>query len=280
MIIYLAGGEGYSHLADRAIKDLEEEYGEEYKPYLLMSYYYAGKRAREFISGYDKDRLLIDSGAFSFMTGTQISISWDEYARKYAEFINEYDIKYYIELDIDAVVGYDEVKRLRSLLEDSTRKKCIPVWHKSRGLDEFYRTCHDYDYVALGGLVNKHKAYDSSCAKAFNSLTRYAWSCGTRVHALGFTKTKYMQQYNFYSADSTTWLNGIQYGLAYYFDGVRIVKKEPKARVKRSKELVYRNLLEWIKYQKYMLRFNGGRKHHEKNQHIRRSGTVDTDIHS
>lgn len=244
MIIYLAGVESYTKYISAAIDNLYEDYDVEYSPYLLMSYYYISRPACELIEKYDKNRLLIDSGAFSFMTGTQSEISWEEYIKKYAEFINAYDIKNFVELDIDAVVGYEKVKQLREMLETLTGKKCIPVWHKSRGLDEFYKSCEDYDYIALGGLVNKEISIGGENIRAFNTLTRYAWQHGTRIHALGYTRTATLKQCSFYSADSTTWLNGGRYGNAYYFDGEKIVKKHSKTRITQCQELSFRNLLE------------------------------------
>ena len=57
------------------------------------------------------------------------------------EFINTYKIDKFFELDIDSVVGYEEVLKLRKKLEHLTEKQCIPVWHTSRGKEDFLKTC-------------------------------------------------------------------------------------------------------------------------------------------
>lgn len=44
---------------------------------------------------------------------------------------------------------------MRAMLEKGTGKKCIPVWHKSRGLEEWRKLTKEYDYVAIGGIVTK-----------------------------------------------------------------------------------------------------------------------------
>ena len=64
---------------------------------------------------------LLDSGAFTFMRGNA-KADWVEYIKRYAEFINKYDIKYFLELDIDNIVGYKKVLEYRKLLERLTQK--------------------------------------------------------------------------------------------------------------------------------------------------------------
>ena len=53
------------------------------------------------------------------------NVDWDEYIESYAEFINNHNIKLFMELDIDSVVGIKEVERLRNKLERLTNKQCI-----------------------------------------------------------------------------------------------------------------------------------------------------------
>ncbi len=83
---------------------------------------------------------LLDSGAFTFMHGVEASskpVDWDGYLSRYIDFINRHDVQHFFELDVDIIVGYDAVKRMRARLEAETGKQSIPVWHRSRGLDEF-----------------------------------------------------------------------------------------------------------------------------------------------
>jgi len=100
------------------------------------------------------DSFMLDSGAFTFISsnkGTQIH--WDEYVEDYAAFINRHDIKLFFELDIDKIVGLEEVERLRAKLELLTGRQSIPVWHKSRGKEYFMMLCQQYSYIAIGGLA-------------------------------------------------------------------------------------------------------------------------------
>lgn len=220
--------------------------------YLLESFY----TIQEWQIPYIKkvDLFLLDSGAFTFMNSFKGEVNWDNYIEDYARFINKYDIKYFFELDIDVVVGIKEVERLRNKLEKLTNKKCIPVWHKSRGLEYWERLTKEYNYVAIGGIVVKEiKPTDY---KYFIPLLEIAKKNNCKVHGLGFTGTKYLRKYRFYSADSTSW-NGITRFNSYdkYNEKKHIIYRVPKngKRIKkefRNNALVY-SFEEWLKFQEY-----------------------------
>lgn len=129
---------------------------------------------------------LLDSGAFTFMNQSKNhNINWDAYIEEYGNFINKYDIDLFFELDIDSIVGIDEVERLRYKLERITGKKSIPVWHVSRGHDYWLKMIKEYDYVAIGGIVTKEikpKQYP-----IFTQLLKEAHIGNCKVHGLGFT---------------------------------------------------------------------------------------------
>lgn len=141
MRVYLAGS------GDMSIKTGFFDY------YRLESFYYITEKDEPLIHKY-KD-FLLDSGAFTFMSDSKTSIDWDEYVERYAGFINKHDIEHFFELDIDILVGINEVERLRYKLERLTNRQCIPVWHKSRGKDYWLKMVKDYDYVAIGGIASK-----------------------------------------------------------------------------------------------------------------------------
>lgn len=123
---------------------------------ILESFYYLRKHEKFMDLVGHFGSFLLDSGAYTFMAGSHKgAIDWDEYVESYAKFINKYDVRLFFELDIDSVVGLEEVERLRAKLEAMTNKKPIPVWHKNRGKEYFIKMCEEYPYVALGGIVTK-----------------------------------------------------------------------------------------------------------------------------
>ena len=222
-------------------------------PFVLESYYYMRDYEIPLIKS--AELFLLDSGAFTFMSNTKKAVDWNEYLQKYIDFINKYDVDYFFELDIDAVVGYEKVKELRRQLEKGTGKKCIPVWHKSRGIDEYKKHCEEYDYIAIGGLASIN--IGSSEYPFLKKLAAYARSKNVKVHCLGFTVAG-IEKFGFYSVDSTSWNSISRFGSIFKFNGSRIVNVTPKNK-KVNKSLYIEgevhNLKEWIKYQNYLRRF-------------------------
>lgn len=237
MRVYLAGS------GDISIKTGFFDY------YRLESFYYITKKDEPLIHKYKG--FLLDSGAFTFMNNSKTNIDWDEYVERYADFINRHDIKHFFELDIDILVGINEVERLRAKLEKLTNKKSIPVWHKFRGKDYWLKMVKDYDYVAIGGIVTRE--IKPSEYKYFTWLLNEAKKENCKVHGLGFTNLKGLTKYPFYSVDSTSWLSGNRFGAVYYFDG-KTIKKQNKQKGQRVKsiETSRNNFYEWVKFSKYI----------------------------
>ena len=197
---------------------------------------------------------LLDSGAFTFMHGVEASskpVDWDGYLSRDIDFINRHDVQHFFELDVDIIVGYDAVKRMRARLEAETGKQSIPVWHRSRGLDEFKSLCRDYPYIGIGGFAIKH--IQPSEYGYIKRLVQYANACGVRVHGLGYTN-KDAVDFGFYSVDSTTWTTQVNFGGLSYFNGSEMVVVRPPKGMIGADYRIRREyaLKEWIKYQKYL----------------------------
>src|SRR3712207_5172379 len=71
--------------------------------------------------------------------------------------------------------------------------------------------CRKYSYI---GMPN-HGYSVQVLSKMFRIARKY----NTRVHGMALTVTNILQKIPFYSADSTTWLVGQQFGECCYFDG-------------------------------------------------------------
>lgn len=241
--VYLAGVAPWKEqgLYDKAITA--------HRPYILESFYYVNNDTKRLLPYFGD--FLLDSGAFTFMQGKTGSPNWDEYIERYANFIKENKVQKYFELDIDSVVGYERVKEYRRKLESLVGWKCIPVWHKSRGITEYYRHCTEYPYVGIGGYVIKELTPEEY--KAFPQMIRYAHKNGAKVHCLGFTRLCDLPKYHFDSVDSTAWTTGNRFGFIYKFNGETMVKyNAPKGmRLADSKKVALNNYIEWLKFQQY-----------------------------
>ena len=217
--------------------------------YFLQSFAYYNKSLIEQALPFCKD-MMFDSGGFTFIHNKhKRNIDWLEYTKSYIQAINEHDIKHFFELDIDNVLGYEQVLELRKILEKGTNKKCIPVFHKSRGLEEWIRMCNEYSYVAIGtgGDYSKNQDY-----KIVHKLCEIARTTNTKVHGLALGYKKYTQA-GLYSVDSTTWNSSLQYGWLGWFNGNRLLQRKGQGRLSHNKyEALEFTLLEWLKYQKYL----------------------------
>ena len=217
-------GDGDNPIADDFVRDVKLS-----EMSILESFYYLRKNEEFMALAKHFGSFLLDSGAFTFMTGAHKgAINWDEYVEDYARFINKHDIKLFFELDIDSVVGLQEVERLREKLEAN------------------------YPYVALGGIVTKEiprQKYE----KGFPWFIKTAHLHHCKIHGLGYTTILNLPKYHFDSVDSTAWLYGNRGGYLYKFNpskGTMDQLKADNARLK-SREGAVNNFREWVKLCKY-----------------------------
>ena len=222
---------------------------------LLESFYYIKKESfMDYVkNNFSSEDFLLDSGAFTFIKQKSKKINFEQYIEQYIEFINKYDIKYFFELDVDVIFGHEKVKEIRKYIEQKTNKKTIPVWHKSRGIEEYIKLSKEYDYIAIGGIVTKEIAKKDY--KILNPLIDIAHKNNCRVHGLGFTPMD-ITKYNFDTSDSTSWKMAGRAGSILKFDGKRIIKiKRPEEysnkKIKHKVALDF-SLQEWNKFIDYV----------------------------
>lgn len=242
MEIYLAAISNTSHVHPTITKDILKDVN------ILESFYYIKdimikniKNTRSF---------MLDSGAFTFFSSNTKKNDWDLYIEKYCNFINQNNVKLFFELDIDPIVGYDKVKKIRREIERRCQKQPIPVWHRSRGKNEFFKMCDEYPYVALGGLAAKEIKKDEY--KYIPWFINEAHKRQCKIHGLGFTSVPLLQKYHFDSVDSSTWTIGNRCGCAYRYNDGKITRifRNGTQRVKHI-EVAKQNFLAWAEYSKW-----------------------------
>lgn len=177
----------------------------------LMSYYYV-QQNKEGLAEYIRDNsnlVLIDSGAHSFQFG--VKVNWKEFTEKYAEFIKRFDRKNvvgYFEMDIENIIGYENVLELRKILE-RVSNKIIPVWHPLRGISEYEKMCQQYSgrVIAIGGFKGTDIRDDQ-----FLMFLKVAKKYKCRVHCLGMTRTEVLNKVPFDYTDSSSWSATARFG--------------------------------------------------------------------
>lgn len=274
MRIYLAGGESrhWVHSATLCTNQNENiscgrcavEGGQDriydraiavYHPYILESFYYADADTERLLPNFGD--FMLDSGAFTFCGGGEFNaFQFEEYLEKYADFIVRNRVSKFFELDVDSIVGYEKVLEYRKRLTALTGKQPIPVWHMSRGKDEFIRHCEEFPYVALGGYVAAMKQGDprqQAYIKAYPWFINMAHRYGCKIHGLGFTNLEGLKKYHFDSVDSTAWTTGNRFGFIWQFTGETMtkIKPPPGKKLKDPRKVALINYTEWIKFQKY-----------------------------
>lgn len=100
--------------------------------YVLESFYYIQEWQIQELKNYKM--FLLDSGAFTFMNSRNKAINFNTYLSRYINFINSHDIHYFFELDIDSIVGHDEVKRIRHDLEKGRKNSVFQYGTSLEGL--------------------------------------------------------------------------------------------------------------------------------------------------
>lgn len=194
-----------------SIKRVRPAIVEHFEPYYILESFielYKDSKLTEdtMRNWYLKSKMfLLDSGAFTFMCNPDKKMDFDDYIDKYIKFINKYDIQYFFEMDVDNLFGYEKVLEIRNKIEQGTGKKVVPVWHKSRGKDEFIKMCDEYDYVAIGGIASRE--IKPSEFPLIQELCEIAHSKGCQIHGLGYLK---LQQLNtdtcpFDTVDGFSW---------------------------------------------------------------------------
>lgn len=187
------------------------------------------KKTEEYIQWcLSADEFLLDSGAFAFMNKAKKNNNFNteeinKYVKEYVNFINKYDIKYFFEMDLDCIYSYEKVKKARKWIEKRTNKKSIPVWHISRGMEEFHEMCKEYDYVAIGGIASKEiKAKDRDLLL---KLCNIAHDYNCKIHGLGYLPLQLLNENNcpFDTVDGTGW-QGHMRGQKFILENEKIIK--------------------------------------------------------
>lgn len=196
---------------------------------------------------------ILDSGVFTMInSGKRFKL--DDYVEQYGNYVREHNIKNYVEMDVDQIIGVDKTRRLRERLENIVGWQSIPVWHTIRGKQSFIQDCKDYNYIALGYFMTEglKATVTEKYARGFIDLA-HKYNC--KIHGLGFTKTKTLEQFPFDSVDSSSWRTGVRYCQITTFNlskrCIETTAKKSGMRAKNSQSLCRPSFIEWRKFQDY-----------------------------
>ena len=219
----------------------------------LDSFFYIKKQPKFHPLIKQYDNYMLDSGAFTFiMAKTKMKVDIDSFTDEYIEFIKDFDIDLFFEMDVDSVFGYDKVKQLRAKIETGTQKQSIPVYHINRGIEDWKAMCKDYDYISLG-IAGKDVAWGDH--EAFHRFVMSAKEYNCKVHGLGITGMRSLRKVPFHSVDSSAWTAGNRYKTIFNFDGKEVNSMKidlSKKRISNHLNLAIHNFKQWNDFSKSM----------------------------
>lgn len=200
----------------------------------------------------DFKNFMADSGAFTAMNaGKQID---QKYIDAYIKWINDFDIKNFIEMDLDEIIGFPETIKIRKYIEQKTGKKPIPCWHFERGEQGWIDMCKQYDYVSisLSRATSTSKWLMSYKFEPLKWFMKIARQNNAKVHALGCNDLQLLKKYHFYSADSSVHSGGQRFGNILSFKDGKLtnINRQGKKKVNRQKvnENNMKVMIEVMKY--------------------------------
>lgn len=224
---------------------------------LFLSFYYQ-KNSQKTLDTMPKQnrKIIIDSGAHSFFEQIGVSVTSKDFGKskgikndpqhffdRYFEFIkqNYNKVDYFVELDIQEIVGRDKVNQWRKKLkQEGLFNKIITVHHtcdSEKDFDEILDTTES-KYIGLEGLRQRKIVLD------YGVLIKKCYEKGIKVHGFAMTDFRLIYKYPFYSVDSSTWTNVVRFGHCVIFDqtkGVRQVVTDKRNMFKHNIDMELHN---------------------------------------
>lgn len=205
---YMQGQNRYLKLNDR---EKEIVHG---IPNILESYHYIGSQRIVDQMREDGAKVFLDSGAFSAHT-LGVSIDLPTYCNYIKQNIDLWRIEDGVVMaSVLDGIG-DPLKTYQNQIAmEQLGAKPLPCFHF--GEDERYLEWYvqNYDYITLGGMVGRSSKQLSIWLDRMweKYLTDGSGRPRLKVHAFGITAIPIMQQYPWYSVDSSSWIQSAAFG--------------------------------------------------------------------
>ena len=207
--------EVYSTTSSTLIQNLDHDF---YKTLPLNILFKFKNNGYPYLEGYDKAKIMIDSGAYFFNSRetNQTPEKTRQFIEEYKEYINntkdDSRMVGYFDMDL-RYMGLNGIKRIREELFELT-DKIIPVYHSMWGVGEFKWMCRKYNYIGFPCSSN----FDG---EDFLPFIKYAHKHKCKIHGLGMDRDKVMRMAPFDSVDSAIW---VRQGYMEYYANHEIEK--------------------------------------------------------
>lgn len=205
---------------------------------ILISYHYIRKdpaltlEILEYVKE-NKGLFMTDSGVFSFLGDKNFdaaSFDWRAYLEEYTDWLHRHSEYVFsaCNLDMDLVLGHDLIKEWNEEFFEPLEEKMniIYVAHQvgvnpTAIVREYAKK---YDYIAVNENLAAYVGEISTIARNENCC----------VHGLAWTKPTLLQDFPFFSVDSSSWVNYQKYGATIWFDGKNFFQYDNKNKDERK----------------------------------------------
>lgn len=221
MQIYLAAVYSNSYMPgmNRYVKLNERERGiVESIPNILESWHYVGKQSFVDHMRANGAKIFLDSGAFSaFTLGVKLKVT------DYCDYIIEnMDIIRFEDGNMmasvldgigDALETWQNQQKMEILLKPYGVRP-LPCFHFGEDMQYLDHYVKNYDYITLGGMVG---ASTDQLRKWLEKvweghLLDGAGRAKIKVHGFGITSVPLMEEFDWYSCDSSSWIQSAAFG--------------------------------------------------------------------
>lgn len=176
---------------------------------------------------------MTDSGAFSFLNDKNFDANgfdWTAYVEEYTDWLHRHSEYIFsaCNLDMDLVLGHDIVKQWNEEYFEPLEEKMNIIYvahpHTTNPLAMVREYAAKYEYIA----VNEDMA---AYVGEIHSIARNNNCC---VHGLAWTKPTLLQDYPFFTVDSSSWVNYQKFGATVWFDGRNFYQFDNKKKDERK----------------------------------------------
>lgn len=206
--------------------------------------------------------IIIDSGAFSaWNMGKEIKI--DEYIDFCKDLMSKHPNNTWHIVNLDVIPGKPGVVPTQSEINYSAQRGWENyLYMKSKGLDVMHIFHQHEDFKWLRKLIKTSDYIGISPDNSQSVDSRAKWlkkvysivKDKVKTHGFAYTSPTFLKVAPFYSADSSSWLNVVRFGIITYFDKQDLKLKTFKYKDLRTNEGFYEFFMQTIypKISQYM----------------------------
>lgn len=191
-----------------------EKAGVDALPNILESWHYVGKQQYVDAMRANNKKIFLDSGAFSAYTlGVTLKVEdYVDYIQRNRDILRVEDGALMASV-LDGIGDADQTWRNQMHMEHLGVRP-LPCFHFGEPIEALHWYVKNYEYITLGGMVG---ATTNQLRKWLEGVWEEALLDGSgrakiKVHGFGITSRPLMEEFDWYSCDSSSWVQSASFG--------------------------------------------------------------------